>query len=146
MSKGLIQLSAELRIRIRGKNPPAWVVGDQSGSYFSYYENEHGEQWVAKLDGNILRISGLDIDWEEIELNADQAIAENNRINDQIVVGTLMQLKDIPDGIAKTYLEVAALHRREHSGGLPLAHIMFGSGELLWLASVLNATSLMMRQ
>lgn len=28
------------------------------------------------LDGKTLRISGLDIDWEEIELNAEQALAE----------------------------------------------------------------------
>lgn len=92
----MIRLSAELCIRIQGENPSSWATGDQSDTYFSYYENEHGEQWVAKLDGQTLRISGLDIEWEELELNVEQAVAENNRIIDHIVVGTLIQSKDIP--------------------------------------------------
>ncbi|WP_233695640.1 hypothetical protein [Paenibacillus profundus] len=133
-------MSAELRISIQGKNPPSWAIGDQSGTYFSYYENEHGEQWVAKLDGKTLRISGLDIDWEELSLNAEQAVAENNRIVDQIVAGTLMRSKDVPESVTKAFLDVVALHQRTYGGKHPLAHIMFGVGELLWLASVLNAT------
>ncbi|MDR9852042.1 hypothetical protein RJP21_00340 [Paenibacillus sp. VCA1] len=133
-------MSAELRISIQGKNPPSWATGDQSGTYFSYYQNEHGEQWVAKLEGRTLRISGLDIDWEEIELNAEQIIAENNRILDQIVVVTMMQSKDVPESVAKAYLDVVAVHQRTYGGKLPLAQIMFGADELLWLASVLNAT------
>ncbi|KWX74820.1 hypothetical protein [Paenibacillus jilunlii] len=133
-------MSAELRISIQGENPPSWAVGNQNSTYFSYYENEHGEQWVARLDGKTLCISGLDIDWEEIELNAEQAVAENNRIVDQIVAVTLMQSKNVPESVTKAYLDVMALHQQTSGGMLPLAHIMFGAGELLWLASVLNAT------
>lgn len=138
--KGVFRLSAELRISIQGKNPPSWAIGDQSATYFSYYQNEHGEQWVAKLNRNILCISGLDIDWEEIELNTEQAVAENNRIIDQIVAVRLMQSEDVPESVTKTYLDVVALHQRKYGVQLPLAQIMFGAGELLWLASVLNAT------
>lgn len=133
-------MSAEIRISIQGKNPPSWAIGNQSGTYFSYYENEHGEQWVAKLERNILRISGLDIDWEEIALTAEQIVAENTRVVDQIVAGTLMQSKDVSESAAKAYLDVVALHQRSYGGKLPLAQIMFGTGELLWLASVFNAT------
>lgn len=126
-------------LRIQGKNPPTWAVGEQKGSYFSYYENEHGEQWVAKIDGEILRISGLDIDWEELQLTVEQAIAENNRIIDQIVSVTLMQSKDIPEALGKAFLEMTVSNLRENRGKLPLAHLLFGSGELLWLAAVLGA-------
>lgn len=132
-------MSAELRIKIQGKNPPAWATGDQSDSYFSYYENEHGEQWVAKREGEILRISGLDIDWKEYQLTVEQAIAEKNRIVDQIIICTLMQGKDIPESASKAYLEAAVTRVREYSGKMPLAQIVFDSGELLWLASVFNA-------
>ncbi|TBL69780.1 hypothetical protein [Paenibacillus thalictri] len=131
-------MSAELRINIQGKNPPVWAIGDQSGSYFSYYENEHGEQWVAKIDDGFLRISGIELEWEQLQLTVEEAIAENNRIVDQIVAGTLMQSKDIPESVGKAYLEIAESHRRGYQGELPLAHLIFGSGELLWLASVLN--------
>ncbi len=138
-------MSAELRINIQGKNPPSWATGDQGGTYFSYYENEHGEQWVAKLDRNILRISGLDIDWEEIELNAEQIVAENTRVVDQIVAGTLMQSKNVSEGVTKAYLDVVALHQQSYGGKLPLAQIMFGAGELFWLASVLSVVTSRMK-
>ncbi|GIO61586.1 hypothetical protein J43TS9_31600 [Paenibacillus cineris] len=89
-----------------------------------------------KLDGNIIRISGLDIDWEEIELSTEQAVAEHYRIVDQITASILMQSKNVPDNITKSYLNVVALHQRTYGGRHPLAHIMFGTDELLWLVVV----------
>lgn len=132
-------MSTELRISIQGKNPPSWAVGDQCGTYFSYYENEHGEQWVAKGDDGILRISGLDIDWEEFQLNAEQAVAENNRIVDQIVASKLVQTKGIPESASKSYLETVIARQREYIGRIPLANLVLGQGEMLWLAGVLDA-------
>lgn len=90
------------------------------------------------MDEKILRISGLDIDWEEIELNTEQAVAEINRIVDQIVVVTLMHSSDVPESVTKTYMDIMVLHQRTYKANFPLAQIMFGTGELLWLASVLN--------
>lgn len=140
LSKGLVRVSAELRISIQGKYPPEWAVGDQSGSYLSYYENEHREQWVAKLHKGILLISGLEIDWEVIELNIEQAIAENNRIIDQIVAGTLLQTGNKPEkGTTEDFIASLAASMQGGYRRMPLLHIMFGSGELLWLASVFNA-------
>lgn len=140
LSKGLIRLSAELRISIQGKNPPDWAIGHQSGSYLSYYENEHREQWVAKLQEGILLISGLEIDWEVIELNIEQAISENDRIIDQIVAGTLLQTgKKHEKGTGEDFIASLTANLQGGYGRMPLLHIMFGFGELLWLASVFNA-------
>jgi len=131
-------LSAELRISTQGKNPPSWATGDQSGNYFSYYENEHGEQWGVNLDGNTPRFPGPDINWEKHSLNAEQAVTENNRIVDQIVANVLMQSRDLPESITKAYLDVAALKKRPYGAELPLAKIMLGTGELL-LASMFHS-------
>lgn len=132
-------MSAELRITIQGKNPPEWATGDQSSSYFSYYENEHGEQWVAKRDGEVLLISGLELDWEEYRLTVPQAIAEKDRIVSLIVAGTLSESRNIPESVGTAYLKGVVALQHENIGNMPLASIMFDSGELLWLASVLHA-------
>ncbi|NQX46952.1 hypothetical protein HQN87_16560 [Paenibacillus tritici] len=132
-------MSAELRINIQGVNPPVWTLGKQNDSYFSYYENEHGEQWVAKCEGVILRISGLDIGWKEYQLTIKEAEAEYSRILDQIIALTLMQAKSVPESLSQTYLETAVARLREYEGEMPLAQVVLEVSELLWLASVLNA-------
>lgn len=132
-------MSAELRINIQGVNPPAWTLGKQNYSYFSYYENEHGEQWVAKREGDILRISGLDIGWKEYQLTIKEAEAEYSRILDQVIARTLMQAKSIPESLSRTYLETAVARLRGYEGEMPLAEVVLDVSELLWLASVLNA-------
>lgn len=53
-------MSYEVRIGLRGKNPPVWAVGQMESQYW-YYENEHGKQWVAKREGDVLWLSGPDI-------------------------------------------------------------------------------------
>jgi hypothetical protein len=45
-------------------------------------------------------------------------VAENNRIVDQIVAGTLMQSKDVTESITKAYLDVAALKQGTYGGEL----------------------------
>ncbi|WP_268794224.1 hypothetical protein [Paenibacillus terrae] len=42
------------------------------------------------MDGKTLRVSGFDIEWEKVELNTEQIVAENIRVVDQIVESTLM--------------------------------------------------------
>lgn len=132
-------MSAELRITIQGNNPPLWAIGDQSGTYFSYYENEHGEQWVAKLQSGILLISGLDIDWEVLQFTVDQVVAENNRILSQIVASTIIQTKSAPESATKSYLDTVVAQQREYIGKFPLADLVLGQGEMLWLLGVFNA-------
>lgn len=131
-------MSAELRIRVKGENPPAWATGDQNGAYFSYYENEYGEQWIAKLDGQTLRISGSDIDWEDIELSIEQVMAEHQRILNQVVATKLLQSKNAQADVVKDYLQTVAFGLQDYQGKLPLLDIVFGNGEMLWLAAVLS--------
>lgn len=47
--------------------PPTWVTQDDPNSRFFYYENRHGEQWVARADRTHFRFSGGDIGWETKE-------------------------------------------------------------------------------
>jgi hypothetical protein len=91
--KELLQLSAELRISIQGENPPIWPTCEQSGTYFCLLRECICRAVGAVVYEGILRISGLDIDWEEFLLNAEQTVAENNRIVDQIVASKLVQTK-----------------------------------------------------
>ncbi|MGX6443620.1 hypothetical protein ACWM35_10440 [Neobacillus sp. K501] len=53
----------------QGSTQPKW-----SSEATHYFENEHGEQWIAKSDGEQIVISGLDIDWKEIVLNYSQVL------------------------------------------------------------------------
>ena len=49
-------------------NMPKWV---KEATW--YFENIHGEEWVAKLDGRSIVITGRDIDWKEIYIDVDEA-------------------------------------------------------------------------
>ena len=49
-------------------NPPEWAK-----DALWYYENVHGEQWIATIQNNSLIFSGLDIGWKEIKLSPQQA-------------------------------------------------------------------------
>lgn len=51
--------------------PPGWV-GDMGveGQRF-YFENVHGEQWVALLTGKRLVVTGGDIGWVELEVRPE---------------------------------------------------------------------------
>lgn len=117
--KGIKTLSAELRIRVKGENPATWATGDQSGAYFSYNENEYGEQWVAKREGNVLLISGLDIGWEEFRLNAEQAIAERDRILEQIIASAMIKEKYETKNMSKSALEMILARQLEYIRKLP---------------------------
>ena len=50
-------------------NPPEWAK-----EALWYYENIHGEQWIATIQNNSLVFSGLDIGWKEIKLSPQQAL------------------------------------------------------------------------
>ena len=60
-------------------HPPAWAQGEQQTTCW-YFENEHGEQWVAKVEDDLLLISGLDLGWEEISLTLLSALSTRGRL------------------------------------------------------------------
>jgi len=46
--------------------PPAWILGPRlPGEYRAYFENMHGEQWIASATSERLLFTGGDIGWEE---------------------------------------------------------------------------------
>jgi hypothetical protein len=48
--------------------PPAWVLEEQG--IRSYFENTHGEQWIACATADAFLITGGDIDWETKRLQS----------------------------------------------------------------------------
>jgi len=131
---GLITINLQ---SINEKNPPKWAIGKQDIRFW-YYENEHGEQWVAKLDKNILRISGLDIGWREIELSLEQAEAERDRITERLLLLSISKIPNLGETFARSYMESAAA-RQTSVQKLPLSEWILNNGEMLWIASVLTA-------
>jgi hypothetical protein len=121
---------------VEGKNPPSWAIGEQKHHSW-YYENEHGEQWVAKREKDLLRIAGLDIGWTEIVLTLEQAEAENARISELQFLRSLAGNPDLKS-LGSAYLESAA-SRQAPLKNLPLAKWILNEGEMLWISAVLSA-------
>jgi len=49
--------------------PPAWCSETAApDEHRSYFENAHGEQWIASATKNLLRIAGGDASWRTIEV------------------------------------------------------------------------------
>ncbi|MFM1654030.1 hypothetical protein ACI7RC_18300 [Brevibacillus sp. B_LB10_24] len=122
---------------IEGENPPFWAIGEQNRRFW-YYENEHGDQWVAKLDNDILLISGLDIGWKEIELTLDQAEAEIERITERLLLLSISKIPNLGEKFSRSYMENVAA-RPTSVQKLPLSEWILNNGEMLWIASVLTA-------
>ncbi|WGV58361.1 hypothetical protein QIH01_23210 [Brevibacillus brevis] len=122
---------------INGKNPPNWAIGKQNIRFW-YYENEHGEQWVAKLDKETLKVAGLDIGWKEIELTLEQAEAERKRITERLLLLSISKIPNVGETFARSYMETATT-RQTTVQKLPLSEWILNNGEMLWIASVLTA-------
>ncbi|TKI54547.1 hypothetical protein E8L90_03305 [Brevibacillus antibioticus] len=122
---------------IEGKNPPIWAIGKQNIRFW-YYENEHGEQWVAKLDKETLKVSGLDIGWKEIELTLEQVEAERERITERLLLLSISKIPNVGETFARSYMETATT-RQTSVQKLPLSEWILNNGEMLWIASVLTA-------
>lgn len=121
---------------IDGKSPPSWALGVQK-QHFWYYENEHGEQWIAKREKDVLRISGLDIDWTEIVIMLEQAVAELERVTNLYILQTLSK-KPEHQNLSESYSKYVT-SKKVSFREFPLAKWMLDEGELLWTASVLKA-------
>ena len=48
--------------------PPDWAYDPPSDARWHFYENAHGEQWVAVTSKDRLLVSGGDIDWDPIDI------------------------------------------------------------------------------
>lgn len=129
------EMTIRLPIANKTKNPPAWAVGDQTDNSFWYYENEHGEPWVARCEGDKLFISGLDISWNEFEFTVEQAKAEKERLG---LIVAASELATIHPKLAEIMKE-SAITRSLSTKTCPLGTIILDPGEQLWVLSVLNA-------
>jgi len=135
-------VTIEVTLKLQGENPPEWALGEQKYHYW-YHENEHGEQWVAKREADVLHISGLDIGWQEVHLTLEEAKGERERIHNMIIVSVLKQMPELSETVGTSFMEIAATRHRTLSK-LPLAQWILNSGELFWVASVLDAAIPMM--
>lgn len=133
----------ETTLKLQGEDAPAWAIGEQKKYHFWYHENEHAEQWVAKREADMLHISGLDIGWQEVHLTLEEAKGERERIQTMLVASVLMQMPELSEAVGKKFIEVATSRQRKLSK-LPLAQWLLNTGELLWVASVLEAAIPMM--
>jgi hypothetical protein len=97
--------------RERGLRPPTWAAGNQPGSRFWYFANAFGEPWVARKEGDALLVSGAEVAWRELRLEAAQA---DICLQELLAVGPEGSL-DLGEGFHLAYEEA------------------------LWLASVLSA-------
>ncbi|HWL25790.1 MAG TPA: hypothetical protein VNR38_18915 [Ureibacillus sp.] len=94
----------DLTYKLQG-DPPVWYKEAKW-----YYENIHGEQWIATIEDNHVIFSGLDIGWKEMKGTPQQAEEAY-----KIIFGEIEQNKENP-----------------------LTKYGMNTGELLWMASVLS--------
>lgn len=45
---------------------PEWARERPEGSYFGYFENEFGEQWIFLATKGSVRLAGGDLGWEQV--------------------------------------------------------------------------------
>ncbi|MFJ5714622.1 hypothetical protein [Neobacillus sp. NPDC093127] len=109
----------------QGSTPPKWT---SEATY--YFENEHGEQWIAKCDGEKLMIAGLDIGWKEIILNHSQ------------VLDYLEFQKEA--NLATSDKKLIALIEKWKESENPLSNWIFNTGEKYGLLAVLHSSKLRM--
>ena len=106
----------QLIINLEG-NPPSWAYGKKSMNIW-YYENSLAEHWIATVEDNKIKITGLDIDWQVIELNLEVAKREKERLVSQVESNSVLNTVD---------------------KDLPLSKIVFNIGEMYWLLAVLES-------
>lgn len=55
---------------------PAWTTEPRAADELrSYFENQYGEPWIASATPDRLRVTGEDIDWRTIEVEAPDYLA-----------------------------------------------------------------------
>ena len=103
-----------------GTLPPKWT-----SDAMHYYENEHGEQWIAKCNGEKVFFAGLDIGWEEIVLNYSQVI-EYIEFQKEVRLATSQ----------KKIVELIEKWRKNEN---PLSNWILNQGEKYWVLAVLHS-------
>ncbi|MBP2019075.1 hypothetical protein J2Z79_002492 [Symbiobacterium terraclitae] len=129
------EMTVRLPVASKTKNPPAWAVGDQTSHHVWYYENDLGETWVAKSEGDRLLISGFDLGWEEFALSVEQAKAEKERLG---LLVAASELAAVHPKLAQILVESATI-RSLSTQNCPLGKVVLDLGEQLWVLSVINA-------
>lgn len=81
---------AVVSINLQEPDVPQWAQGNIK-SWFWYYENCYGEQWVARFDGEVLRIAGFDVGWETIDVELGKVSWELTQVRQQLLASTSMK-------------------------------------------------------
>ncbi len=57
--------------------PPVFGAECPPDTMRGYFENHHGEQWVAMANAQALQVSGGDVDWDvlKVELSSERTLA-----------------------------------------------------------------------
>ncbi|MFD0588014.1 hypothetical protein ACFQZE_08360 [Paenibacillus sp. GCM10027627] len=129
--------ASNVKLRLQKDNVPLWALGEQDHSFW-YFENEHGEQWVAKREADTLYISGVDIDWREFHLTLEEAYGERERINTILTAKLLSGIPELGEFVGENYVGVLAARQRQFVK-LPLSQLIMDTCELLWVVSILTA-------
>lgn len=122
--------------------PPSWAQGTQD-MYFWYYENEHGEQWVAKILGNELVVAGLDIGWEELRFDLVEIEGYLKLCRRYLNSRNLLLQSRIPDLVEDTRFR--SQHRDSLLDVPTIKGIILNDPELFWLISIMTAAQLPLR-
>lgn len=96
-----------------------------------YFENEYGEQWIAKCDGDNIIIAGLDIGWKEIVLNYSQ-VMEYLEFQEEARLATSEK-------------KLVALLEKWKQSENPLSKWMLNQEEKYWMLAVLHSVKTRMQ-
>ena len=109
-------MMTETRVRLQDADqqrpPPAWAAGEQPTGRFWYHVNQHGEQWVARVDGDAVVFAGLDAGWHEIR-------------------ATLADVFGVREVVRRFPIPASPL--------ITLGGLILSGDEALWVAAVLEA-------
>ena len=60
---------------IDGREPPSWATSEVgAGAGLSVFHNEHGEAWIALIQDKTVRITGIDVGWQEVRIDGSQSV------------------------------------------------------------------------
>jgi hypothetical protein len=110
------------------KNPPKWA-----SKATHYYENEHGEQWIAHIEKGILYVSGLDIGWDVMKGTLED-VKDYLEIKEEVAI--LANKKNFDIGYAQILLKRKADN--------PFGEYSLNQGETKWFEAVIESALLHM--
>ena len=120
-------MTIKLQSANRKIEPPEWTT--KPDTHFWYFENEYREQWVAKIDGNQLLLTGLDIGWKEFRLDERQVEQAKEWLSMSIIGGR-------PGAVSVREVAATVTSKDGPEDEDSLLRIVFNLPEELWLLSI----------